>query len=83
NKDKKDNTNENTWTFSGLYDYVRNNINSFMKDPQINEMLDPKNNSTTQKLLNDHDDEDAAYSLSYFITLILILDLHGIYLSDA
>ncbi len=79
---QKNNTNP-SWTLSSLYEYVKNNIRSIMKDPEINEMLDPKNNTTTKKYLDENDNEDEAFASSYFFTLVFIMYMYDIELNDA
>lgn len=84
--DSQNNNNDNnhtSWTLSSLYEYVKNNIRSIIKDPEINEMIDPKNNITTKKYLEENDNEDEAFASSYFFTLILIMNMYDIELSDA
>lgn len=83
--DLKNTFNNTIKTCSELYNNIRNNIQSIMQDQEIKEMLDPKNNTTTQKCLENNEDEDmdSIYSFSYFITMLLILDIHGISLDDA
>ncbi|ARF09661.1 hypothetical protein Indivirus_2_40 [Indivirus ILV1] len=70
-------------TLSGIYEYVKNNIKYIMSDPKINDMLDPKNNITTKKCLEENDDDDAAFSESYFLTLIVLMSLYDINIDDA
>lgn len=65
------------WTFSTLYEYIQNNITHLLKNPELNTFLNPENNSTTKKLLEE-ENEEIAYSTSYFITLVLLLDFYGI-----
>jgi oxalate decarboxylase/phosphoglucose isomerase-like protein (cupin superfamily) len=75
NKTKKlPNTNE-------LYMYISNNINSIMQDPQINEMLNPQNNTTTRELLKYHHQKEA-YILSYMTTIMLLLQIHDINIDE-
>jgi hypothetical protein len=63
---------------SNIYESIKANINTIMSDPSINELLNPSHNTVTQKCLMDNEDEDTAYSMSYLVTLLLVMDLHGL-----
>ncbi|AYV77170.1 MAG: hypothetical protein Barrevirus16_8 [Barrevirus sp.] len=69
-------------TVSSIYESIKSNIKAIMSDPVTNDMLDPNHNTVTQKCLRDNDEEDDAYSVSYLVTLLLVLDLYGIPIWD-
>jgi len=73
---KFDIQNKKEVSFEYIFEQVSDNITNIIA--KYENILNPQNNSMTRKYLNEGNDQQTAYALSFSTTIMICLQINGI-----